>query len=107
MSKNKLKKSKKIKNLLSNRHRIVITRSNTNIYAQIIDDKTNITIVSCNSLKIINGNKTERANKVGQALAEIALKTNVKEVYLDKKNYRYGGRIKAFCEGARKAGLSF
>jgi len=93
--------------------RISVFRSNKHIYAQIIDDVNRKTIVSASSLneqvqeKKDDINKSKQAELVGKILAEKALNANIKNVVLDRSNYRYHGRIKAFAEGARKGGLIF
>ena len=91
--------------------RLNVYRSNTNIFAQLIDDENGVTIVSASSidkkLKIENGRNIEAATKVGEALAERALKAKVKKVVFDRGGYLYHGRVKALAEAARNKGLEF
>ena len=107
MSKNIRKKNKYFNRNESNRFRISVFKSNLNIYAQIIDDLNNITIISSNSLKLVDGKKSDHAIIVGEDLAKKALKNNISNVYLDRKNLRYTGRLKLLCDSARKSGLLF
>lgn len=90
-----------------NRPRLSVFRSNKSIHAQIIDDTTRTTIVSASDMKMKTGTKAERAEKVGETLAKIALEKNIKEVVFDRNGYKYVGRIKTLAESARKGGLIF
>ncbi len=97
----------------SERPRLVIFRSNTNIYGQIIDDITGRTLVSLSSLTLskkesskLKMNK-ETATKVGQEIAKMAKVQNIESVVFDRNGYIYHGCIKAFADGARDAGLKF
>jgi large subunit ribosomal protein L18 len=93
---------------VSERPRLSVFRSNTNIYAQIIDDATGKTLVSASSLELKDKKKIKKADiakTVGKTLAEKALKAGVKEVAFDRGAYRYHGRVKALAEAAREGGL--
>lgn len=91
--------------------RLNVYRSNNNIFAQIIDDDAQTTLVSCSSndkeLKIKNGGNIEAAAKVGELLAKRALKAKIKKVTFDRGGYLYHGRVKALAEAARENGLEF
>ncbi len=90
--------------------RLCVFRSNTNIYAQIIDDSKGITLVSASSLdKELNlkKNNVETASKVGASLAKKAKKAGVSKVVFDRGGYMYHGRVKALAEAARENGLEF
>jgi large subunit ribosomal protein L18 len=90
--------------------RLSVFRSNTGIYAQIIDDKLGRTIVSASSLEIDKTSKSiniEKSKKVGLALAEKAKKEGISKVVFDRNGYLYHGKIKALAEGAREGGLQF
>ena len=91
--------------------RLNVFRSNSNIFAQIIDDENGVTLVSSSSLdkelKITNENKTEVATKVGADVAKKAIKAGIKQVVFDRGGYLYHGRVKALAEAAREAGLEF
>ncbi len=95
------------------RPRLNVYRSNTNIYAQIIDDQKGITIVAASSLepavkeKHKNGGNVETAKVVGKLIAEKALEKGIDNVVFDRSGYIYHGRIKSLAQGAREAGLRF
>lgn len=93
----------------SERPRLTVFRSLSKIYAQIIDDTKGHTLASESSITFNKekGTKTETAFKVGEKLAEKALKAKVTKVSFDKNGYLYHGRVKALAEGARKGGLQF
>ncbi len=91
------------------RPRLVVFKSNDHIYAQIIDDKTGVTVMSGSDLKIKEkGLKpVEVAEKVGEEIGKKAIDKKITKVVLDRSGYKYHGRVKALADGARKAGLSF
>ena len=91
----------------SDRPRLTVFKSLTHIYAQIIDDVKQVTLVSANDLKQKAGKKVDTATKVGEELAKAALAAKVKKVTFDRNGFAYHGRIKALAEGARKGGLEF
>ena len=90
--------------------RLNVFRSNANIYAQIIDDVSGVTLVSANTLEKgfegATGN-AEAAKKVGVTLAERAKAKGIEEVVFDRGGYVYHGRVAALAEGAREGGLKF
>ena len=93
--------------------RLSIHRSNTNIYAQVIDGQTNKIIASASTLeadvkkKLKNTSNTNAATEIGKRIADKAIKAGVKEVFFDRGSYKYHGRVKALAENAREAGLEF
>ena len=91
--------------------RLNVFRSNSNIFAQIIDDEKGVTLVSASSidkeLKLANGGNVESAAKVGELLAKRAKEAKIKEVVFDRGGYLYHGRVKALAEAARENGLEF
>lgn len=94
------------------RPRLRVFRSNRHIYAQIIDDSQQVTLVSMSTDdKAFDPgetlNKSERAKKVGMLLAEKALSSGIKTVVFDRGGYLYHGRVKALSDGAREGGLEF
>ena len=92
------------------RPRLNVFRSETNIYAQVIDDTKGITLVSASSLEKnfeCDGTKTDAAKKVGEVLAERAKAKGIDAVVFDRGGYLYHGRVKALAEGAREGGLQF
>lgn len=89
------------------RLRLSVFRSNAEIYAQIIDDEKNVTIVSSSSLKLDNGSNVKAAAEVGKDIAEKAITKKIKKVVFDRGNHLYHGRVKALAEAARENGLDF
>ena len=83
----------------------------SNLSAQIIDDKQKKTLVSASSIeKEVKKNKIKKIEKsslIGEILAKRAKEKNINEVYFDRGQYRYHGRIKTFAETLRKNGLKF
>jgi large subunit ribosomal protein L18 len=90
------------------RPRLTVFRSNKQIYASIVDDVTGATLVTVGSKKLgAEGNKSERAGAVGEAVAQACIGKGIKQVVFDRNGYIYHGRVKALAEGARKGGLEF
>ena len=91
--------------------RLNVFRSNQNIFAQIINKKKNVTLVSASSidkeLKLENGGNVEAAKKVGELLAKRAKEQNITKVVFDRGGYLYHGRVEALAEAARENGLEF
>lgn len=89
------------------RPRLAVFRSNTALYAQLIDDNAGVTLASANSLKMAKGTMTEKAASVGEALAAAAKAKGITQVVFDRGGFTFTGRIKALAEAARKGGLIF
>jgi large subunit ribosomal protein L18 len=92
------------------RPRLAVFRSNTGIYAQLIDDAAAQTLASANWLQLkkgFKGTKSEQAAEVGKLLAANAKKAGVEKCVFDRAGYLYHGRVKALADGAREGGLSF
>lgn len=91
--------------------RLSVFRSNTEIYAQLIDDVNGNTLASASSrdkdIKAQKGTKTEKSKLVGQAIAKKALAVGIAGCVFDRGGFLYHGRIKAVAEGAREGGLKF
>ena len=89
--------------------RLNVYRSNTNIYAQIIDDTKGVTLAQASSLKLENVSKSsvEAAKEVGKLIAEVAKTKGIEKVVFDRGGYLYHGRVKALAEAARENGLVF
>lgn len=109
-----LKIKQTIKNSRSNRPRLVVFRSNTHIYSQIVvsGDVGDVVLASASTLDkelkpSLSGSKTEQATQVGTLLATRAKKKDLLKVAFDRSGYKYHGRIKALAEAARAAGLEF
>ena len=93
------------------RPRLVVTRSTKHMSAQIIDDIAGHTLVSASTLdptlRTSEGDKTAKARKVGELLAERAKEAGIGSVVFDRAGHRYHGRIAALADGARESGLEF
>ena len=87
--------------------RLNVFRSNSEIYAQVIDDVTGTTLVSSSSraLKLANGGNVEAAKAVGKDIAEKCKKAKINKVVFDRGGYLYHGRVSALADAAREAGL--
>jgi large subunit ribosomal protein L18 len=93
------------------RPRLAVFRSNSHIYAQVIDDDSGRTLATASTVeKELRGSKTtktEDAAVVGKLLAERAKSAGVERVVFDRAGFRYHGRIKSLADAAREAGLDF
>jgi large subunit ribosomal protein L18 len=93
------------------RPRASVFKSNRHIFVQFIDDKAGKTLVSSkiisNQKSKIKGTKSEKAEKIGEMLAEKAKEAGINEVVFDRGGFKYHGRIKAVAEGLRKGGIKF
>ncbi|MBP9099439.1 MAG: 50S ribosomal protein L18 [Ferruginibacter sp.] len=91
--------------------RLTVFRSNSDIYAQLIDDNNGTTIAAASSRqKDITAQKAPKIDKskmVGESIARKAVELGVKKVVFDRSGYIFHGRVKAVAEGAREAGLEF
>ena len=107
----RIKRHRKIRQNLSGTEtapRLCVFRSNSAIYAQIIDDTKGITLVSSSSLELkIKNNNLEAAAAVWKDIAEKAKKAKIKTVVFGRGGYIYHGRVKALAEAARENGLEF
>ena len=93
------------------RPRLVVTRSSRHISAQVIDDVAGRTLVSASTmeadLRTLEGDKTAKAKKVGELVAERAKAAGIDGVVFDRAGNKYHGRIAALADGAREGGLTF
>lgn len=91
--------------------RLSVFRSNTEIYAQLIDDASGVTLAAASSkdkeVAAQKVNKTEKGKLVGEALAKKAVALGLGTCVFDRGGYLYHGRVKAVAEGAREGGLKF
>ncbi len=107
------KRVRKIVSGTSERPRLNVYRSLSNIYAQIIDDEKGITLVSASTkdkevvAKIEGKTKTEAAKIVGEVIAQRAKQKKIENVVFDRGGYLYTGRVQAVADGARASGLKF
>ena len=110
-NKRKLRNRKRLKDININRLRVTVSKSLKNLSAQIIDDKQQKTLVSASSVeKEIRDKKVKKIEKsslIGEILAKRAKEKNISEVYFDRGQYKYHGRLKIFAETLRKNGLKF
>ena len=89
------------------RPRLCVFRSNKQIYAQVIDDIAGNTLCAASSKGITEGNKSEIAAKVGEAIAKKAIEAGIDTVVFDRNGFLFHGRVKSLADGARKGGLKF
>jgi large subunit ribosomal protein L18 len=93
--------------------RLNVFRSLSEIYAQLIDDQSGVTLAAASTLdpdlrgKLPGLKKTEQAKLVGGLIAERAISRGIKQVVFDRGGYQYHGRVKALADAAREAGLQF
>jgi len=109
--KRKVRNRKKLKDVGLNKLRISVTKSLNNLSAQIIDDLNKKTVVSASSIeKDVKSKKIKKMQKstlIAEILAKRAKDKNIKEVYFDRGEHKYHGRVKVFAETLRKNGLKF
>jgi large subunit ribosomal protein L18 len=87
--------------------RLSVSKSNTRLYAQLIDDVAGTTLAGVSDAKENGGNKTERARSAGMAIAKMAKEKGIERVVFDRGGNLYIGRVRALAEGAREGGLQF
>lgn len=108
---NRLKKKIRIRKTVkgtSERPRLCVYRSNTHIYAQVINDDAQKTILTVSSLSLeTKATGKELAKEVGKAVAAASVKQGIKNVVFDRNGFIYHGRVQALADGAREAGLNF
>ena len=110
-NKRKLRNRKKLKTVNNNRFRISVSKSLSNLSAQIIDDKLKKTLVAASSnekdIKAKKVKKMEISTIIAEVLAKRAKEKNINEVYFDRGENKYHGRVKKFADSLRKNGLKF
>jgi len=100
--------SRKFKSFQSELPRLIVTKTNANITAQIFDDIKGVTLVSSSSLQLkLKSGNIEACKKVGADIAKKAIAKGIKAVSFDRGGSQYHGRIQALAEAAREAGLKF
>ena len=109
--KRRLRNRKKLKKVSVNRYRLSIFKSLKNISAQIIDDKVMKTFVSASSgekeIKNKKAKKIDVSNLLGELLARRAKEKKIENIYFDRGEHKYHGRVKVFADSLRKNGLKF
>ena len=108
----RLRRHKRVRGKVSGtaeRPRLVVTRSNRGIVAQLVDDSNCRTVASATWLQVksFKGNKTAQAAEVGKLLAQSAKDAKIDRVVFDRGGYFYHGRVKALADAAREGGLKF
>ena len=92
------------------RPRLVVSRSSRHVFVQVVDDTVGKTVASASTMeadvRALQGDKTERAKKVGELVAERAKASGVEAVVFDRGGNRYHGRVAAIADGAREGGLT-
>ena len=93
------------------RPRLVVSRSSRHLFVQVVDDSAGTTLASASTmeadLRAFDGDKSAKAKKVGELLAERAKSAGVEAVVFDRGGNKYHGRVAALAEGAREGGLAF
>ena len=92
------------------RPRLVVTRSARHVFVQVVDDSKGRTVASASTmeadLRAFDGDKTAKAKKVGELVAERAKQAGIESVVFDRGGNKYAGRVAAIADGAREAGLN-
>src|SRR4051794_17023149 len=93
------------------RPRLVVTRSTRHMVAQVVDDTQGLTLASASTLEAdlrgLDGDKTAKARRVGELVAQRAQAAGVATVVFDRAGNKYAGRVAALADGAREGGLEF
>ena len=89
------------------RPRLVVTRSSRHLFVQLVDDSKGVTLASASTYKLADGDKTAQAKQLGATLADAAKAAGITKVVFDRGGNTYTGRIAAFADAAREAGLEF
>ena len=93
------------------RPRLVVSRSSRHVFVQIVDDTVGKTVASASTmeadLRTFEGDKTAKAKKVGELVAERAKSAGIDGVVFDRAGNKYHGRVAALADGAREGGLAF
>ena len=89
------------------RPRLIVTRSARHLFVQVVDDSKGVTLASASTYKLTEGDKTAQARQLGTTLAESAKAAGIDSVVFDRGGVKYTGRIAAFADAAREAGLQF
>lgn len=92
------------------RPRLVVTRSARHVFVQVVDDAKGVTVASAStmesSMRTFDGDKTAKARKIGEMVAERAKDAGIEAVVFDRGGSRYAGRVAAVADGAREGGLN-
>jgi large subunit ribosomal protein L18 len=95
----------------ADRPRLVVTRSSKHVFVQVVDDLAGRTLASASTMesdvRTLDGDKSAKAKKAGELVAERAKAAGVESVVFDRAGHKYHGRVAALAEGAREGGLAF
>ena len=112
--KNRLKRKLRIKKKINqdkSKKRLSVYRSGRYIYAQLIDDNKNITLLSASDIGLTDKKtptkKTDKAKIVGERMGNMLIQQKIKDLVFDRNGYKYHGRVKALAEGIRSKGIKF
>ena len=93
------------------RPRLVVSRSARHVFVQVVDDSLGQTVASASTMeadvRTLDGDKTAKAKKVGELVAERAKQAGIESVVFDRAGHKYHGRVAALADGAREGGLTF
>jgi large subunit ribosomal protein L18 len=89
------------------RPRLIVSRSSRHLFVQVVDDALGVTLASGSTYKLTDGDKTAQAKQLGASVADAAKAAGVTKVVFDRSGNTYTGRIAAFADAAREAGLEF
>jgi large subunit ribosomal protein L18 len=107
MPNQKIRRNRSKKKLINNTHPVlVISKSNANISAQIMDPNTGKTLFGSSSNTVTKGTKSEKAEIVGQSIAKTAQSKKISKIVVDRNGYVYHGRVKTLVESVRKHGIT-
>ena len=91
----------------SSRPRIAVFKSNQYIYAQVVDDESGKTLLSVSDMEVKKGKKSEKALKIGEALAAQMKEKGLLEAVFDRGGFKFHGRVKSVADGLRSGGIKF
>jgi large subunit ribosomal protein L18 len=106
---NRIRRHRRVRSRASgtkDRPRLSVFKSNTNIYAQLVDDDLNKTLVGMSTKSVKGNTLSERAFALGKEVATIALQKKISKAVFDRGGYVYTGSVRAVSEGARDGGLT-
>jgi large subunit ribosomal protein L18 len=98
---------KKLRREGNEKPRLIVTKTNANIYAQILDDSKQIVLVAVSSLQLKKPGNVETAKLIGAEIAKKAVAAGINEITFDRGGHKYHGQIKAVADAARENGLTF
>lgn len=99
----------KIKREANTKPRLIVTKSNANIFAQLLDESSGSAkvIAACSSLQLKKPGTVAVAKEIGENIAKTAIEKGVTKIMFDRNGHKYHGQVKAVADGAREGGLTF